>query len=133
MGLGQQGMQRGSDGRRLNVKQRALNDAFSNIFPERASFELRDDDVEALRKQLQKDDSIDIALQELQQRQRDAAETAAWKVIIKAPGSDKCSIHLVRYADLQYRLNNLLGGYDSPDLASCVGFALHYDHDKSPD
>lgn len=72
-------MRRGPDGRRMNGRDRALSEAFVKIFPERASFELRDDDVDLLRKQLEKGGQISN-LPAFLQLQRDAEETAAWKV-----------------------------------------------------
>ena len=58
-----------------NGRKEALSDAISRIFSERASFELRDDDVEALRKQL-KVGSISPGVTPIPE------ETAKWKVIL---------------------------------------------------
>jgi hypothetical protein len=61
-------MRRGKEYGRSNGKTQ-LSDAISRIFSERASFELRDDEVEALRKQLKNGNLSHVS-----------EETAKWKV-----------------------------------------------------
>lgn len=73
--------------RRLEVArsgtQEMLSDAISRIFSERASFELRDDDVEALRQQLRNGHishakgKKDVPLSQ----QREIEEATQWKVL----------------------------------------------------
>jgi len=58
-----------------NGRKEALSDAISRIFSERASFELREDDVEALRQQLKVGSISHENLTQIPE------ETAKWKVI----------------------------------------------------
>lgn len=63
-----------------------LSDAISRIFSERASFELRDDDVEALRLQLRNGHiSHNKGKRESPpSQQKEGEEAAQWKVILVA-------------------------------------------------
>lgn len=66
---------------RFGGGQAALSDTISRIFTERASFELRDDDVEALRKQLRNGGSISpSSASSNNMAGQEAEELEAWKV-----------------------------------------------------
>ena len=75
--------------------QEMLSDAISRIFSERASFELRDDDVEALRLQL-RNGNISHAKGKRESspsQQKEVEEAAQWKVTLLLGGFgylDRC-------------------------------------------
>lgn len=84
-------MQRSGDLPRLSERPDALNNAISRVFPERASFELREDDVEALRKQLRNGHLTSSGGQiAFLQTQQEVAELAAWKVRQVLSGQTSC-------------------------------------------
>ena len=73
-------MRRSAEGVRSRDKE-LLGDAISRIFSERASFELREDEVEALRLQLRNGNiSHGKSRWESPQRQAEFQEAALWKV-----------------------------------------------------
>lgn len=74
-------MRRSKDVARGSNKE-LLSDAISRIFSERASFELRDDDVEALRQQLRLNQiSPPHKRSESHTQDKEVEEAARWKVI----------------------------------------------------
>lgn len=86
-------MRRGGEVARANSRE-LLSDAISRIFPERASFELREDDVEALRQQL-RNGHLSKGLESLgsQLHQKEVEEAAQWKVALNYRFLDEEKLH----------------------------------------